>query len=335
MLIDWCSATFTQIKKIDEIFFIIGVPKNNFEYEEKGVFGYTECYSYGHIKIYTNPKNPEMGYHIIMSGQGCREYEKIIAERDFDWSDFFDWAIKFKGKFTRLDVALDSFKDELNLARVLSCCKKGACVTRIKYLSEYRKIKLSDGSIYGRTLYFGSRSSDIMIRMYDKKQERLDKNYDVPFETWVRCELELKHDAANNFAMIIANGNDVGLVTRGILSNSLRFVKGTKDSIANARANNHQNDLPVCDWWEDFLQGVQPLKISKKATETDIEKSTDWFINSASKQMAKLEFLMGREYLDKVSKKGAKKISESELAELTYRKTHDTYLRDILNLKLS
>lgn len=334
MLIDWVSLTFKDIKKIDEIFFLLGMEKNNFEFSESGIFGYTRNYRYEHINLYYNPDRIEMGFHLIMSGQGCREYEAFMFEREFEWSDFFDWVTTFGAHFTRLDVAIDCFENELNLAQVLSATRKGACVSRIKYMSEYRRVKLSDGSVYGRTLYFGSRSSEVMIRMYDKRQERIDRNYYVPFDSWVRCELEMKSDSANKFAEIIANGNDLGMCIKGVLGNSLRFVQGTKESIAIARENNNQSKLPLVKWWEEFLDGVQPLKISKKATETSIEKSTDWFIATASKQMAKLDFLMGQSYLDRIKKVGKEKLTDQELDQLAYRKIHDKHLRKILNLKI-
>ena len=334
MLIDWCSLTVKDVNKIEEVFFILGLDKNNFEFLESGHFGYTHSCKMGSLFIYYHPERHEMGYHIVMSGQACRDYEIALSEREFDWADFFYWALHFKAKFTRLDVAIDCFDNELELSKIRATLRKGGCITRIKYVSEYAKIETSDGSIAGRTLYFGSRTSDLMIRMYDKKQERLDKHYVVPFDTWVRCELEIKHDAANNFAEIIANGNDLGLVVKGVLSNTMRFVKGTKDKIISAKNNKNQDRLETTDWWDNFIGNVQCLKITGKATETNIEKSTDWFIHSASKQLAKLDYLMGSNYIDEIKKMGKKKLTDQELEQLANQKNFDTNLKKILNLKI-
>jgi len=58
----------------------------------------------------------EMGCHVEMSGQGCRQYEANFT--DSPWKDLFGVVLSEGGKFSRLDLAIDNVDGVLSLELV-------------------------------------------------------------------------------------------------------------------------------------------------------------------------------------------------------------------------
>lgn len=85
-----------------------------------------------------------------------------------------------------------------------------------EFISQYRVVdSVSFKSIYGRssrleTAYWGSRSSERQIRMYNKKLEQEKKHKIVPkeIETWWRLELQLRRGKATNWHNMVLDSLD-------------------------------------------------------------------------------------------------------------------------------
>ena len=76
----------------------------------------------------------------------------------------------------------------------------GQAVTRSQRFQVIAGSSLRDGSCTGDTLYFGSRESQTMLRVYDKRLELEQKGRAEAKEHGVRWELELKQNRAQAFA---------------------------------------------------------------------------------------------------------------------------------------
>ena len=70
-LIDWFAFTIPTVN-LSTIFDLLRIPEGNFVQMPKGGLGYKGKLSSGHINIYFDGR-PEMGTHIQMTGQGCRD----------------------------------------------------------------------------------------------------------------------------------------------------------------------------------------------------------------------------------------------------------------------
>ena len=47
--------------------------------------------------------------NLQITGEGCRLLDELLFEKEEDYFDFFNTVIAYKGKITRLDIAIDDF----------------------------------------------------------------------------------------------------------------------------------------------------------------------------------------------------------------------------------
>ncbi|GEQ62017.1 hypothetical protein VL4N_13770 [Vagococcus lutrae] len=74
----------------------------------------------------------------------------------------------------------------------------------------------------GFSIYTGSNPQ--VLRIYDKKQERIDNaDEEVFVEKWIRWELELSDNKAVQVARLIANGKPISLVIKEVLASHYLF----------------------------------------------------------------------------------------------------------------
>lgn len=281
-LVDWVQVTFKNATNCEEIVEFIGLNNSDFQYKEKGKYGYPESYVFGHIKLYFGAR-ADMGIHLEISGQGCREYEQYT---NIDWSVFFALIMNYDINFSRLDVAIDDFAKILNLKTMMRKYKKKVpeVTSKFKFAKDMNKTRLSDGSNCGSTIYFGEGESDIQVRFYDKLQERLGKGKEIEegVDHWVRAEIQSRRDRASAIAHILAHEDyNIGQVVRGILKNYITFRNPKKSDPNKSR-------WPVSNFWVKFLDGVEKLPLTKVAPDRTIERSLNWVNKQVTPSIAML-----------------------------------------------
>ena len=95
-LFDWASFTF----KLDDphaVANIIGLDSSLFSELSFGFSGYRKSLKLGNISIYFDGRE-DMGCHVEMSGQGCRQYEGYFTENP--WQELFQSVLTANAKFT-------------------------------------------------------------------------------------------------------------------------------------------------------------------------------------------------------------------------------------------
>lgn len=143
-----------------------------------------------------NPARPEMGEHIIWSGDACDECPVDIVTLVKHLRDA-------KFSFTRIDMAVDAINFKLRPQRATKELKLGRCKTRAK-LSPTN----SDPRDLGYTQYVGKKTSEVYLRIYDKAEEMgIDADY-------TRVELVVKHGRANYAAQQIVQSVDYRAMVR-------------------------------------------------------------------------------------------------------------------------
>lgn len=152
------------------------------------MFGYTHAYtsSMGVIAMFGNI---EMGLHVIYSGQALQNLQSV----GIDSEEIIKNACVMGAKSTRADIALDIINGTAKVADFQRVLRTGEARTSSK---SWRVLESGDG---GHTLYIGSRSSERMVRVYDKKAERASKFEEVSAAGWIRVEAELKGEQSKNF----------------------------------------------------------------------------------------------------------------------------------------
>lgn len=216
---------------------------------------------------------PEMGVHVEVSGSGCRQLEAEGVVKG--WEQFIARCLAFKGRFGRIDVAIDDRTGLLDMQQVEASAWRGRCKGRQVLRDTDR-----DGVELGHTIYFGSRESDTFCRLYDKRLEQQAKGA-TDNSHWIRAELELKSERAHALAEVLAAGELMPTVA-GVLRSHLVFVEPTADT--------HRERWPVCDWWLRFLAEAEKVKLALKPADglLTVARAHRWFTVAAGPVLAAL-----------------------------------------------
>ena len=179
-------------------------------------------------------------------------------------------CIRDNGHVTRIDIAIDDIGCKyFSTDDVCRLYSNTQIVSKFRNMRNVVESEVS-GRKTGHTVYFGSRTSDIFLRVYDKQLERNRKlsatgtHIDNP---WVRWELELKNDRAVSVSKMFTSGIPLGAVAVGVLGHYMRMIE--LDDINRSRCSTY----PV---WADFMDGISSLKITVPKYEKTMDEKKTW-----------------------------------------------------------
>lgn len=251
LIYDWVSFS-TRIHKPDEIMDLIGMRDCPWEILTSGN-GYTHRHHFGGVSIsFVDGDMSHVGgfYLLDMSGQGCRTFE-TYGNGNYD--NLFKLVQKEEGKpkamqdvrLTRLDVAYD---DMTGLFDIDLICDKTRLQEFVSRIQRYESIYGSKGN----SVNFGSKGSNVFIRIYDKARERgfTDGRH------WIRCELQLRKENACGFVNKLPGNTLSGLYT-GVLKNYLSFRDVNED-------DSNKRRWEESPWWTSFLDSAKAISIAEK-----------------------------------------------------------------------
>lgn len=241
--------------------------------ELNGINGYTRRYMYNGINICTEGLEG-MGVYVFATGEGCRTLESNV---NFNWKNFFTYVNSMKCNIKRLDIARDCFNYEINLEEIEEFLLNGECISvfsRATIITAIESIKT--GKTGGKTINIGSRSSNVFVRMYDKKEEqKSDKEY------WVRIELELKCQIADGFINCYLNSTElepIGELYSRLLNRYIRFADKSNDT----NRSRWQTKL----FWVEFINQTKKLYLSIKKGIKSFNHLRKHFIKQYSRFLA-------------------------------------------------
>jgi len=280
-LIDWLR--FTVIPEDQQQQFLTswrGEPGDWTE-QNSGHMGYRRCYRSEGVSIYYDHAEEGRGICFDISGKGCRRLEEAgRVAVGAGWTNLLRTLTTTPGvSITRLDAAIDDRKGLVDLERVQQCIDTGLVVSRFKSAYSIEKQSLSTGEGCGKTINFGSRVSNLMVRMYNKAAEqKLDTG-----EHWTRVECEAKDENAVALAVALAEAgaHEAGTVVAGVLRNYLTFRERSETDTNKSR-------WPVVAWWDEFLQGVAALRLAVAKQEPTLERLRAWLEKQVAPTLALL-----------------------------------------------
>lgn len=294
--VDWLSFTLLSFDTAEDVISFLGFDTRYFLEMPKGANGYKRMRKYANYNISVLYDGTEdMGIHVNVSGTGIHALLSAFRSTlrcETPFGEGFDlWEetvlsrllseISKHGHLTRIDLAiddkgavyysLDDISDRLDNQRVVTKFRTYRHMTERTSLNE----KVGD------TIYFGSRQSDIMLRIYDKKLEQNKNlfksddgyiNYD-----WVRWELELHRDRANAIAALLINGIPLSDVVIGVLSQYFRII--------NLTDSNRSRCMTEISW-QAFIADIQKLRLYVPPREKTIEDKKRWIEKSVAPSLA-------------------------------------------------
>ena len=252
IIVDWLQFTLLKDDGVAIVFKILKLNPSDFEQLEKGGLGYKDQLFNNNIRIYYNG-NVGMGICTSISGKGCRYMESQGIDL---WSLLFRLARSARINITRLDLALDTDIKLIDKIR--------ANIDSKKYISKSRSIsyicKSGKDSTRTETIYLGSRSSDLMIRIYDKAVEQGLDEID-----WERWEIVLKKDKIMEaFPLLKKN---ISQTFKNILYTYFR-------PISKIKSNKSRSEVEK--WYMKFLGEVEKVSLYREPSQKTIEDKWAW-----------------------------------------------------------
>ncbi len=296
--IDWIAFTSTIIPDVKEMISFLGYSETDFLKLPRGANGYKKMYRHnGQPITILSDGNEGMGIHVVITGSALPNLlehfkNSITLVTPFDndavlLSDFnnnvlieFLQQVKSIGWFTRLDLAVDDHG-----ANFFDVSDVRDFLTRQEVVSKFRTYRdvyesTFTGENTGHTIYFGSRQSEVMLRVYDKQLEQNNKASDpdkVINEKWIRWELELKDARANIAADFLIQRKQIGCIVMEVLNNYVRYI--INDDSNRSRCSSH----PL---WEKFVGAVGKLRLFVAAAEKTIRDKKRWLIRQCMPTIA-------------------------------------------------
>lgn len=238
------KAVYLQ-QRIEKKFYLSGL-----EFQQrKGMYGY--AYSAWYDGIVYAWGGAETIY-IQMSGTGCRTWE--TTHPGLMWEKWIKYLQTTYATLhiSRLDIACDTF-GQLKLKNIQAFTRAG------NYISRWKTFLIQEGSAEMAVIW-GSSKSDFRLRIYDKTLERQKKggvDADKVPQGWVRCEFQLRNDAAASFVRSWQDCGSIGQAFMGIMRNQLLYVM-TYDGKNRDRAT-------LAPWWDRLLGDAQQIPMAYDA----------------------------------------------------------------------
>lgn len=290
------SSEFLQEKEVVEE--LLGIDANLFIEDSRGAKGLKGYYSwgtFGEIRILRgNGRLRKNGVLIIMTGKGCRDFEKVLNAQRKTWYEFFYDLLKngkYNINFPRVDIAIDDKLPHFKIKDILELSRSGCCDTRMEVGGEYGKFKLKTGESKGSTVDFGSRESLLRITFYEKGYEQAEKmrlkDSDIE-KNWNRYELKYKQEKAVNFIKEFIKNNNLKDLVFKTLNDSICFreLESDEENIKNR---------PIYEPWKIFMDGIEKIKISGGKKENSFSIMCSWLEKSVVQSLKMLK-MIDREY---------------------------------------
>jgi len=222
---------------------------------------------------------------------------------------FLGWC-SAHGHVTRLDLALDDRRGLVTYERLVAAVEAGALVSRARRCNWTVGRVTDDGALAGWTLYVGSRNSEGLVRIYDKRAERQERAGAVVAGSWVRVELECKGSLAEAMAPAVL---EHGLaVVIGEINRRLRFCEPTGDS--------NRRRWPVAAWWREFIGSLDKgaRLVSGEAMPVTVDGLIEYLWRQAAPAMAAVTLARGGDvsWLDELVAEGERRLKPRHMAML-------------------
>lgn len=258
VLFDWLSFTM-KTSSPDDVIELLGLEHVTWQEKQKGARGYKRGLYFESISIFYDGRE-DMGCWCEMSGSGCRTYEDVAH---YKWPELFRRLEKALCNVTRLDIAFDDHTGVLDIVQIDADLRAGEFVSKAQKVQSEWSFDQSDG-FTGRTIYIGSMSSRVLIRMYDKAAQ-----LKIADEHWIRVEIQLRGERAWEY--IKQSTGDAGENWAGVLLNYIRFVD--PDPYDSNRWR-----WPMKPYWSNLVQSAEAIKLFTNPGREYNEAKTKQFV---------------------------------------------------------
>lgn len=289
IIIDWLQFTLLRDDGLDTVIKILRQPKDDYISLDKGGLGYKQQLYNNNIRLYYDG-NVGMGVCASITGQACRYLECKGIDL---WDLLQKLSRSIKINITRLDIALDYYQCMMH--KIVDNIKTG------RYISKSRKINFISSMVGKKerveTIYIGSRSSDVMIRIYNKALEQHIDNI-----TWERYEIVLKKDRIYKVIPMLANS--ISKTFYNILYTYFRPVVSVERNISRSE---------IEPYYMEFLGQVLKISLFSKKEQKTIQDKYNWLEKQVAPTMAMLSLaLENTDFLAAIARQNIYRLKDKE-----------------------
>lgn len=221
--------------------------------------------------IDTNQDVQKVGATMYLTGQGTRLFEKALLEQGLTWKKFFVQAKRFKGTFSRLDIALNDNWGLLDMDEIIEATQQN------RFWSKSRSFAIHGNNQDGWTANFGK--SPFVIRIYDKQKEQEQKGLETSIKN--RVELELHADRAEQVISEWFENDNLVEYSASILYTYLWFVdepideEELKGTHVRERYIDTLKPMPA---WSLLTSLGQSMKFVREPKEQSVDSILSWIM---------------------------------------------------------
>ncbi|MBZ1511359.1 replication initiation factor domain-containing protein [Leuconostoc mesenteroides] len=219
----------------------------------------------------TNQDVQKLGATMYLTGQGTRLFEKALLEQGLTWKKFFVQAKRFKGTFSRLDIALNDNWGLLDMDEIIEATQQN------RFWSKSRSFAIHGNNQDGWTANFGK--SPFVIRIYDKQKEQEQKGLETSIKN--RVELELHADRAEQVISEWFENDSLVEYSVSILYTYLWFVdelideEELKGTHVRERYIDTLKPMPA---WSLLTSLGQSMKFVREPKEQSVDSILSWIM---------------------------------------------------------
>ncbi|MDT2600958.1 replication initiation factor domain-containing protein [Enterococcus hulanensis] len=223
MLIDYVLISFiqTEVTSISEYFF--SYLPNDWEILDSHVRGFQKMYTNRKIFVHYDNKGVKDTVLMEIRSNGCRFLEQ---ETEHSWLFFFQQLSEIADTVSlehfnvkRIDIAVDSFsKETLTPTRALDYLKRKLVTSRFQTSRLINEFRIKTTDVIGESLYFGKRTSDLSVLIYDKRLETKGET------EWFRTEIRFRNSRAVKLLSALLNQpENFGAFVAEVLEKNIQF----------------------------------------------------------------------------------------------------------------
>lgn len=280
---DWVTITFSDMNGEQVIKDVMRLKSELFLERSTTQNFYTREFAFaGEKNIYvqdfeptkdvdTNQDVQKVGATMYLTGQGTRLFEKALLEQGLTWKKFFVRAKRFKGTFSRLDIALNDNWGLLDMDEIIEATQQN------RFWSKSRSFAIHGNNQDGWTANFGK--SPFVIRIYDKQKEQEQKGLETSIKN--RVELELHADRAEQVISEWFENDNLVEYSVSILYTYLWFVDEPIDDEelkGNHVRERYIDTLKPMPAWSLLTSLGQSMKFVREPKEQSVDSILSWIM---------------------------------------------------------
>lgn len=303
-LIDWFAWTLPRVQSPEEAIKISGLSCFDFKPCDFGGMGYKKSLRAGNVVVFYDGAD-NMGVHISMTGQGCRQYEAIRGTKNC-WEQLLlilhnqnhieSGSVNIK----RFDVAIDNVDGLLDLDKletairsndVRSIFKGGKLIEKLAFSDEKKNL--------GKTIYIGSDTSRIKARFYNKAAQ-----LDIDGH-WIRAEIQFMAERAHAATLAYIQRVPLGEIVTRTLNQYFTLIDRNDSNVSRCT---------VKAWWSAWLQTTLKLKLTTRKADKYVSEVVDHIRKQFAPSIAMMRKFYGvvnfHEIITEIIESGTERMSK-------------------------